>query len=298
MAMAAYQRARALSPGNAQGDHLYGLGCTAALTTNRQRKGSDRCYISIQSSRLTLTVSLELDPMMNRITQEQQCQQAILLAMAHATGLTDQLEADNCIYQLEVAPDSWQRLMSGKSQSTLSGNEDLPRLVFPGAFNPYHEGHRQMTRLAERIAQESVFLEISTHNVDKPPLDFIDMSSRIKNLGNTAVVFTNAPTFSDKSTLFPGATFVVGVDTITRIADSQYYDHSIKKRDQAIDALVANKHHFLVFGRKTGTAYQSLKTVNIPETLLDICREVPESDFRNDISSTEIRASADEPTRV
>ncbi len=282
--MAAYMRARELD--NKQ--DVYGLGCTAALATNRQRKGSDRCFIAVQSGQSTLAVSLELDASLNRSGQELQCQEKILQVMAYAIGLTAQLEGKHSTFRHEIAPQSWQRLMRGENQSTFD-ETDQPRLLFPGAFNPHHEGHQQMTRLAENMTGQSVTLEISTYNVDKMPLDFIDMSDRQQSLGDMALVFTNAPTFEDKSKLYPGATFVVGVDTITRIADPKYYGHSEALRDEAIASLVKNRHRFLVFGRRISETYQTLKSVNLPRRLLEICDEVPESDFRNDISSSALR---------
>ncbi len=105
-----------------------------------------------------------------------------------------------------------------------------PRVVFPGAFHPLHEGHLAMARLAAQRLQAPVAWEISITNVDKPPLDFHEMRRRSaqfaavdKGAPAMPLWFTRAPTFVAKSSIFPGATFVVGADTIDRIAHPRYY---------------------------------------------------------------------------
>mgnify|MGYP003689707791 CR=1 FL=1 len=300
MAMRAYLRAKQLDSDGS----VIGLGSTAAITTNRDRKGDDRCFVAVQSDHHTAEFSLVLDKTSNRQTQEQHCQTLILSAMAHGCGLEDNdlnytfeknktsvPQTINTQMRQAKAPMPWQQLLVGTTDSTHSGDAS-PQILFPGAFNPLHEGHLKMIAFAEQKLGSQVTLEISTFNVDKPPLDYLDMQDRVGLLQNHPHIFTNAPTFLDKSHLFPGASFIVGYDTIIRIADPKYYNDSTRERDTAIQSLHQNQHRFLVFGRSLGDAYLTLKHADIPTALMELCDEVSETEFRIDISSSEIRAKS------
>jgi hypothetical protein len=105
------------------------------------------------------------------------------------------------------------------------------------------------------------------------------------------VCLTRAATFEEKSRLFPGATFIVGVDTLRRIADPRYYRDDAAACLAAIERIAARGCRFLVFGRDVGTGFVRLSDLDLPEALRAICREVPGEEFREDISSTEIRKS-------
>ena len=63
--------------------------------------------------------------------------------------------------------------------------------------------------------------ELSITNVDKPPLDFIEIAKRtdaLRELDKQAtVLLTAAPTIRQKAALFAGRTFVVGADTIVLV---------------------------------------------------------------------------------
>ena len=127
-----------------------------------------------------------------------------------------------------------------------------------------HNGHVKMAEYAEKLTGEKVTLEISIFNVDKPPLDFIEMQSRYDALqeepsavlNKWSLVFSNAPTFVEKCRLFPGATFIVGIDTLKRIVEMKYYDSSKDKRDRALQEIVNLGNRFIVLkaaSEKTGT---------------------------------------------
>jgi hypothetical protein len=92
--------------------------------------------------------------------------------------------------------------------------------------------------------------------------------------------------------VFPGATFVVGADTIARIADARYYSRDAARRDEAIGQLAAAGCRFLVFGRQIARGFQTLPDLPLAEPLRRLCDEVPRAEFRADISSTELRGSA------
>ena len=286
MAMAAYLKARQLDTTPA----VYGIGATAAIATNRDRKGSDRIFVALQSSSRTLVVSATFSKALSRQDQEEKCKQIILRTMAFALGLLagkDEICPEGVV-QEQVAPISWQHLLDG-SHATTSDDQTRGQIIFPGAFNPPHEGHFAMQRFASEKFNKPVSFEISTRNVDKLPLDYIDMAERESLLQGQPLVFTQAPTFIEKAKLFPACTFVVGVDTITRIADQKYYQHSAANRDAALAFLASNGHRFLVFGRKTGTHFEHLEDVELPAILFDICMQVDEQAFRIDASSSALR---------
>jgi hypothetical protein len=168
-----------------------------------------------------------------------------------------------------------------------------PRLLFPGAFNPPHEGHAEMATIAERRLGASLAWELSVANVDKPPLDFISIRDRLVALAAVQpprpVAVTNAASFREKAALFPDATFVVGADTAARLAEPRYYG-SIERRDDAIREIAAYGCRFLVFGRNIDGGFQSLERLDLPPGLRDICLGVPAAEFREDISSTQLRS--------
>ena len=105
-----------------------------------------------------------------------------------------------------------------------------------------------------------------------------------------ADLITRAPTFVEKAELFPGATFVVGADTMVRIAEPRYYGGD--DRGGTMRDLIARQGcRFLVFGRKVAGRFQSLGDLVLPAALRALCDEVPEAEFREDVSSTELRQS-------
>lgn len=165
-----------------------------------------------------------------------------------------------------------------------------PKAVLPGAFNPLHEGHRRMSQVAGEILGVPIHFELSITNVDKAPLDSEEVSRRVGQFAvDRTVWITCAPTFVEKSRLFPKAVFVTGADTIARIADVRYYDDSEVSRDKAIREIARQGCRFLVLGRRVERRFRTLSDLQLPPALKRICEEVPEGRFRVDISSTELR---------
>ncbi|MFW6125110.1 MAG: hypothetical protein ACOC46_03085, partial [Pirellulales bacterium] len=181
-------------------------------------------------------------------------------------------------------------LLGRRDAACLREPGEPARIVFAGAFNPLHVGHRRMTEVAEDLLGAGVHFEISVVNVDKPPMDYTAMECRAGQFApDRPVWFTRAATFEEKSQLFPEATFVVGVDTLRRIAAPRYYEDDERARHKAIGRIADRGCRFLVFGRDMGTGFMRLGDLDLPEPLLKICREVPPERFREDISSTELR---------
>lgn len=67
---------------------IIGVGCTAALTTIRQRRGSDRAFISVATAQGPLSTRVDLDDVgRDRAAQERIVADALLRAIAAACGV-------------------------------------------------------------------------------------------------------------------------------------------------------------------------------------------------------------------
>ncbi len=307
MAMASYRRGVRL----AKAEQLpvdvpvAGVGCTCSLASDRPKRGPHRAHLAVQTAQFTLTQSLDLaKDQRTRKDEEELVARWMLNLLAEVSGMEERLELGLLPgEQVEVertnARPAWQGLLScaisavwhrGTRSGPLDARPHAARGIFPGAFNPRHEGHVGMHQVAERLLAGSVDSELSVTNVDKPSLDFTEIAARLALFPADHVVWlTRAPTFVEKSRLFPGVTFVVGADTITRIGEPRYYSGDTAARDRAIAEIAGNGCRFLVFGRQTAERFETLDALELPAALRSLCTGVAEADFREDISSTELR---------
>jgi nicotinamide mononucleotide (NMN) deamidase PncC len=308
MAMAAFERARVLSGGDSH--PLVGIGVTASLASTRPKRGPHRVHVAWQSAAATVAYSVELmKGQRSRAEEEVVATQLALHAVAEACEVVHAVpldpSPDERIERREkIAPLAWSELLLNqrrlvevpaanaepKNGMVKTGVPALPRVVFPGAFNPLHAGHRRMAELAAERLGAPVTLELSIANVDKPPLDFLEIDDRLQQLVDYPMLLTRAPTFVEKAASLPASTFVVGADTLVRIADPAYYNGSDELRDAAIAMIAGQGCRFLVFGRNVGGRFTTATSLNLPPALRALCDEVPESAFRDDSASTNLRA--------
>ena len=278
LAMAAFQSARSFGARPA-----FGFGVTASLATDRPKRGACRAHLAVQTLSQTSQTQLSLSG--RRASQEAALVDCAWQTLLAALNLGD---APRAKLEQVAAPEDWQALIAGKRRATPASG--YPRLILPGSFNPLHDGHQRMMAVAEaRLGQAGVF-ELSVENPDKPLLDYIEIDRR-RSQFQRPLLLTRLPTFLEKAAEFPGATFAVGMDTLLRIADARYYGGAAQ-RDAALAALLDFKTSFLAFGRLVDGTFQGLSDAPLPEALRSICTEVPENEFRADLSSTELRRQA------
>jgi nicotinic acid mononucleotide adenylyltransferase len=165
-----------------------------------------------------------------------------------------------------------------------------PTALLPGAFNPIHAGHRGLAAVAAELLGLPVAYELSIANVDKPPLSADEVRRRLVQLeGHGAVWLTQAPRFTQKAVLFPGAVFVVGADTAQRIVDPRYYDDEPEVH-AALARLDEHGCRFLVACRLDALGRcVELADVLVPRDFRALFQAIPAARFRLDVSSTEIR---------
>ena len=103
---------------------------------------------------------------------------------------------------------------------------------------------------------------------------------------------TNAPSFSQKSEIFKDSTFIIGMDTLLRIFDKRYYKDA-EDMESSLNSFISNNSQFMVFGRKIDGHFMTLNDIQIPENLKNRFEFVSETDFRVDLSSSEIKRNAE-----
>ncbi len=310
MAVAGWTRARALTP-DADPSQLLGVAATAALATTRPKQGDHRVHVAVHALTQTASWSLTLEKgARSRDEEEDLAAGLVIAAIAEAAGLEDVAAQTPLASSLRLGeaieadsfqpPPEWVEVILGERGYALAGGaEEPPSVVVPGSFNPPHEGHLKIAAIAEQTCGGPATWELAVTNVDKPPLDYIEVRDRVAALQaaspGRAAALTAAPTFRGKARLFPGAVFCVGVDTILRVADPRYYGNSLEAFDGAIEEFAATGCRFLVFGRLVEGRFVTLDNATLPANLRVLCDGVPADRFREDVSSTLLRSrEADE----
>lgn len=177
--------------------------------------------------------------------------------------------------------------------NVMKGGETVGALL-SGSFAPLHVGHRKMRQVAQRWLRIPVHFELSVQNADKPTCSIRELGRRLAQFSpQDAVWITQLPTFHDKTVFLRPRWFVVGVDTMRRIADLRFYDMDEARFDAAVRTWNSAGTRFLVLGRIDGTGFQELEQLRLPSSLLALCEGLSQQEFREDISSTQLREAGE-----
>ena len=300
MARAAYKKAK---PQLEDDSPPVGLACAAAIATDRPKRGEHRAYVSAWDQHGNTLYSLNLHKgLRDRAGEEELVSRLLVHALMLLSGLESDVElgltpSDTLEILRSEHPSPLSQLLSGDADWVVVRNGSMkvegraPDALLPGSFSPIHQGHRGLAEAARNISGVEVGYELSVTNVDKPALEQAEILERLARFEETeTAVLTRAETFFKKARLFPGRTFVVGWDTAIRLVAPRYYGGDTEAMMMALAEMLAAGTRFLVAGREDQGVFKTLDDVPVPQGFQGLFKDIPEDRFREDISSTQIRA--------
>ena len=225
MAANAYKKSIKIG-NNIRSKHLLGIAITANLATTYEKKGNHKFFIVVQSHDYTKYLECYLEKGKRSRNEEEELITACAISLlAESCGLEYPLpdQSEDINIEKIIAEKPWKKLFNNKV-GYISNNKNNPELIFPGSFNPLHEGHIKMKELAEKKTGMHTTFEICAKKADKPPQTFYEIKRTIDLFqSDVSWMLTSAGRFSEKAEMFPNSVFIIGADTLMRVFDEKFY---------------------------------------------------------------------------
>lgn len=285
---------------------INGLGLTAAIATNRLRKGADEMYVALEAhDGLVRTVDLLFERgKWSRELQDQLCQIIAINLILHHRGIQQvPIFAKNfpgaCfsaekLFSLELDtftldPSVWKpeyteaiRLPISREASSVTFTidgvcEETPEIteqhcIIATSGNPYTEGHRYLAWVMEQIGLSPIHSLEMVHPT-KGELTDEDLIRRLETFrGRAPVLVTNRCSFfADKAIAFPRASFAVGTDVAKILLDMV----NNPRAEADLETFLRQRTRIYVFPRYTDDGeLETLESIRIPSRFKGIFKRI------------------------
>jgi hypothetical protein len=308
LAIAAYLRGReatlADAAGGASKARVIGLGLTASVASLAPHRGDHRVFVATIAEGGATVWSARLPKGTGEVQRSidgELTDRLGLRAILSAAGIASDHEwpagvevSSRKLSESELRGMLYRRPVFGPggSREASAGTRDL--VLFPGSFDPCHDGHRMTVDAIERQCLRRVAYAVTADPVHKPALRAVDLLDRVASIrlsGGRApsiVLTEHDPLFIDKAQQFPGAGIALGIDALLRMLDPSWGPEV----GQMLETFRALGTTFYVVGRVVDGAWTTIDDAPIPGSFRDLFRSV---DGRHDVSSTELRTRDEAP---